>query len=98
MGCCGQKRNQPGAVPAAVRAASAPAVPRRPGAVMRDLASTGGVGGTAGVVLRYRDRVRVLVRGPVTGQSYEFSAEHPTRRVDARDADALLRTRHFMRG
>jgi len=97
MGCCGQKRDQPGAVPAAVRTASPPAVPRRPGAAMRDVASTGGAG-TAGVVLRYRDRVRVLVRGPVTGQSYEFSAEHPTRRVDARDADALLRTRHFMRG
>jgi hypothetical protein len=95
MGCCGQKRSQP-AMPATGRAASAPAMQRRTGAVA-GASSGGGAGAARGVILRYRDRVRVRVRGPVTGQSYEFSAEQPTRWVDARDADTLLRTRHFMR-
>jgi hypothetical protein len=45
-----------------------------------------------------RDRAPVRVRGPVTGQVYEFSGERPSRWVDARDADGLLRTRHFVRG
>jgi hypothetical protein len=53
--------------------------------------------GGRGVVLRYRERARVLVRGPVTGRPYEFSAEQPTQSVEARDAEALLRTRHFVR-
>lgn len=95
MGCCGQKRSQP-AMPAAARAVSAPVAQRRAGAGV-GAPSGAGSGAARGVVLRYRDRARVRVHGPVTGQSYEFSAEHPTRWVDARDADALLRTRHFMR-
>jgi len=50
-----------------------------------------------GVLLRYRERAPVRVRGPVTGNTYEFSTEQPTRSVDARDADALLRTQYFTR-
>ena len=50
-----------------------------------------------GVLLRYRERARVLVRGPVTGRPYEFSAEQPTQVVEARDVEALLLTRYFMR-
>jgi hypothetical protein len=49
-------------------------------------------------VLRYRERARVQVRGPVTGRVYEFSAGQPTQPVDARDAQTLLRTRLFTTG
>jgi hypothetical protein len=61
-------------------------------------AANGGAGpDDHGVTLRYRERGPVLVRGPVTGRPYEFSAAQPTRSVDARDAEVLLRTRHFVR-
>ena len=90
MGCCGQKRNQ-GAMPP-VRPTGA--APMRSTSIVRDRAPTG----AGGVLLRYRDRAPVRVRGPVTGQVYEFSGERPSRWVDARDADGLLRTRHFVRG
>ncbi len=88
MGCCGQKRNPPGPMsPVPIGA------PPRAASLGRDRLPTG----AGGVLLRTRDRVPVRVRGPVTGQAYEFSAERPTRWVDARDAEPLLRTRHFLR-
>ena len=89
MGCCGQKRNQ-GAMPPGPIAAAPP----RTASIVRDRAPTG----AGGVLLRTRERVLVRVRGPVTGQVYEFSGERPSRWVDARDAEGLLRTRHFVRG
>ena len=52
---------------------------------------------TRRVMLRFRERARVLVRGPVTGQTYEFSAVQPTQLVDTRDAEVLLLTRYFIR-
>ena len=105
MGCCGQKRSQPpGAMQATLRRAWPEPVVQR---VDRYPASTGDgyareMHGPAaavarGVLLRYRERVRVLVRGPVTGRAYDFSAEQPTQVVDARDVEALLLTRYFMR-
>jgi hypothetical protein len=53
--------------------------------------------GAGGVVLRHRDASRVLVRGPATGRTYVFSPDQPTRPVDARDVDALMRTGRFAR-
>ena len=47
--------------------------------------------------LRYRERSRILVRGPVTGRVYEFSPHQPTLSVDMRDADVLMRTGRFVR-
>lgn len=104
MGCCGQRRSQP---PSAMPAASYPAWPLP---VVQGLAGQvgsafeglghgmyRGAAGHRSVVLRYYDRARVRVRGPVTGRVYEFSAEQPTQSVEARDAELLLRTRHFMR-
>ena len=92
MGCCGQSRNElQVAMPAALR----PAWPMP--AVQGPDAPAATAGGARAVVLRYRERARVLVRGPVTGQAYAFSAGQPTQPVDARDAEALLRTRHFVR-
>ncbi len=49
------------------------------------------------VTLRYKERSPVRVRGPVTGQEYSFSPAEPEQAVDARDADALVATRFFVR-
>jgi hypothetical protein len=70
------------------------APPTRAASLVRDRAPTG----AGGVLVRYRDRVPVRVRGPLTGQVYEFSGERPSRWVDARDAEPLLRSRRFTRG
>lgn len=53
--------------------------------------------GVRQVTLRYRERARVRVLGPVTRRPYEFSPEQATQPVDARDAEGLLRTRQFLR-
>jgi hypothetical protein len=49
------------------------------------------------VPLRYVERSPILVRGPATGQQYQFSGTQPIQSVDPRDAEALLRTRFFRR-
>ena len=50
------------------------------------------------IPLRYREHARILVRGPVTGRSYVFSATQPTQPVNPHDAVHLLRSRYFVRG
>jgi hypothetical protein len=50
----------------------------------------------SGVTLQCRERMRMQVRGPITGRTYIFEPTQATV-VDARDAEALLRTRHFLR-
>jgi hypothetical protein len=47
------------------------------------------------MTLRYVEQSPVLVRGPATGRNYEFSGADPVQNVDARDGEALLRTRFF---
>lgn len=85
MSCCGQRRSaSPAVTPAALRPAWPAPSMAHPHA-------------TRTVVLRYRERARVLVRGPVTGRAYEFSAERPAQAVEVRDAEAMLRTAHFVR-
>ena len=51
-----------------------------------------------GIALRYTGSLRsaMRVKGPVTGQAYEFSGA-PARTVDARDAAALMRSGLFLR-
>jgi hypothetical protein len=49
------------------------------------------------VTIRYRSGSAILVRGPVTGRQYRFSPERAVQAVDARDVEALLRTRVFVR-
>jgi hypothetical protein len=51
--------------------------------------------GNLSVQLRYIERSPILVRGPVTGREYKFSASQPVEAIDARDAAALLRTGFF---
>jgi hypothetical protein len=48
-------------------------------------------------VLRYRERARILVRGPVSGRAYEFSPQQPTQSIEPGDADVLMRTGRFLR-
>lgn len=104
MGCCGQTRSQPlGTMAAGQRLAWS--VPTERG--LDPPTVTAGVGVSQwmrgplaeirGLRLRYRERVRMLVHGPVTGRAYEFSAVQPTQLVERRDAEELLRTRYFTR-
>jgi hypothetical protein len=51
--------------------------------------------GNLSVQLRYIERSPILVRGPVTGRQYQFSASHPVETIDVCDAAALLRTGFF---
>ena len=98
MGCCGHKRDglrstlQPSP-------SHAPAHGNTPGIDRRGAraAATPPLG-HAVVAVRYVERSRLVVRGPATGRQYEFSAAKPTQIVAAHDADALLRTRYFVRG
>jgi hypothetical protein len=86
MSCCGQMRSRASATPPHAMAASAGVTTIGPS-----------VGQSRGdVPLRYRDRARILVRGPVTGRSYIFSGAEPTL-VAPRDADLMLATRSFAR-
>ena len=48
-----------------------------------------------GVGLRYLARSPIIVRGPVSGIEYRFSAAQPVQRVARADREALLRTGHF---
>jgi hypothetical protein len=45
--------------------------------------------------LSYPGYAPVNVRGPFTGQLYQFSRLHPVQTVDARDAESILKTRLF---
>lgn len=47
--------------------------------------------------LHYFGYSTMNVRGPVTGQLYQFSKLQPVQPVDARDAVSILRTRLFGR-
>ena len=107
MGCCGQKRSQPvgmargapmGAAPASRPGAGAGVgvgMWPSPGSSIAYAQAT--LQGARSVTLRLRERARVVVRGPVTGRAYAFGTEGATQPVDARDAEALLRTRRFER-
>ena len=47
--------------------------------------------------LMYYGYASVSVRGPVSGQLYQFSRQQPVQAVDARDAVSILKTRLFRR-
>jgi hypothetical protein len=83
MACCGRQARAYGLIGAGTAATA------RPASVAVIVRSD--------IVLRYQLRTHIMVRGPVTGRSYTFSAGQPNQRVDPRDALALLRTRYFTR-
>jgi hypothetical protein len=45
--------------------------------------------------LLYYGHAPLQIRGPVTGQLYQFSSGSPVQAVDGRDAVSMLRTRLF---
>jgi len=49
------------------------------------------------VTLQYLESSPIVVTGPASGRRYEFSGARPNQAVDARDVEALLRTRFFRR-
>ena len=88
--CCGRR---PGP-PTTDRGVSPGAPPVRAAGV---LVHRGGGPEPGMVTLHHRHPRAVMVRGPVTGRAYVFSAGEPDQPVDARDAEGLLRTGHFAR-
>jgi hypothetical protein len=94
MSCCGQHRNT---LPAQVSGTTAPApVPTTPDVFQHGTASVAAMAAGGSVTLRYRQHIRIQVRGPITGRSYAFIPAHPTL-VDVRDAAVLLQSRQFLR-
>jgi hypothetical protein len=95
MGCCGQKR-MPLKRPQTASAAS-----RRPASspALQAAASTPrpSISAVASISLRYLRQGGIILRGPVTGRQYSFTAARPIQPVDAQDAAALLRTSWFKR-
>ena len=49
------------------------------------------------LTLHYLEDSPIVVRGSSSGRQYTFSGKDPDQLVDARDAQALLRTRFFRR-
>ncbi len=47
------------------------------------------------VMMQYRGNGSAQIRGPVTGQVYQFQRQQPVQAVDPRDAVSLIRTRLF---
>lgn len=97
MGCCGQRRE-------ALRREPAPTLPERyarapvMAAATTAVLSNGGWGSApASAELHYTERARILVRGPQSGLTYEFSAAQPVQTVAAADVAPLLRTGFFRR-
>ena len=95
--CCGKRREE-------LRAQSAAKLPplRTSQAAIelvqeRPRFSAAGHAAGAPVFVRYTESQSVVVRGPVTGRRYAFSAANPVQSVDPRDAGALLRARFFRR-
>ena len=98
MGCCGQKRDgmrnpPPPSTSHASPIAKTPRIDRRGASG----AATPPLGGRV-LAVRYVERSRLVVRGPATGRQYQFSLDKPMQMVSVQDADALLRTRYFVRG
>jgi hypothetical protein len=50
---------------------------------------------SAAVKMLYRGNGSAQIRGPVTGQIYQFPRQQPVQDVDPRDAGSLIRTRLF---
>lgn len=63
----------------------------------RSALRTGGDAQQADLKLHYLGHSPMNVRGPVTGQLYQFSKFQQVQPVDARDAASILRTRLFGR-
>lgn len=54
-----------------------------------------GVAGAVSVAMLYHGTGSALIRGPVTGQIYQFPRQEPVQPVNALDVVSLIRTRLF---
>lgn len=100
MGCCGQKRANLKSLSLQATAAVANApVTNRPVAARPTVARPAASYALSysAINLHYLESSPILAIGMITGRQYEFSGAHPDQSVDARDAEALLRTRFFRR-
>jgi hypothetical protein len=61
----------------------------------RSILKETGIASQAALNLMYYGLGAVNVRGPVTGQLYQFSRVYPVQSVDVRDAVCILKTRLF---
>jgi hypothetical protein len=94
--CCSQKRT------AFLNSSATPAMrtvmPANPGPPPQIMNGPAAVASPyAPVSVRYVETAPIRVRGPVTGQHYDFSGSRPVLAVDARDAASLLQSRFFRR-
>ena len=100
MGCCGQKRENFKALSSPVTAplpVTQPVDKKQFAAAPAVVTAASYLSGASAVSLHYLERSPIRVKGNVTGRYYEFSHANPDQAVDARDAEALLRTRFFRR-
>lgn len=89
MSCCGQKREQlKTPINRGSTTQTANWIPPQPQRVAASSSS---------VKLRYLADARIRVTGAATGRQYEFSSAAALQNVDARDVEALLRSRFFRR-
>lgn len=95
MPCCGQKRALLRTPLAPTTTVMQPAPNSFPPAHTTQTPPPSRGSSSSSVAVRYLETSPILVRGPVTGQAYEFSSTRPVQIVDSRDAAALLRTRFF---
>ena len=96
--CCGSRRaawRSPASAPTAAsgRAAATPSTGESSPAARYASPTTSG--SFPSVVLDYLEGLAIRVRGPVTGQRYDFSPSQPSQKVDARDAVVLTRSGAF---
>lgn len=83
----------------ATKATTASPVTNRPAAARPTVARSAVSYSQSGsaINLHYLESSPIVAIGAITGRQYEFSGAHPDQSVDARDAQALLRTRFFRR-
>jgi hypothetical protein len=112
MGCCGQNRAkqistessrssfQPGdlRLKAAANPTPAPTQSSRSAKNPAPATPRASAGFARPVLVRYLARSPVLVKGPISGRAYHFSAASPVQPVDARDVPALLNSQCFHPG
>jgi hypothetical protein len=61
----------------------------------RDTLSLNRATGAGAIMMLYRGNGSAQIRGPVTGQIYQFARTQPVQPVDPRDVGLLVRTRLF---
>jgi hypothetical protein len=98
MSCCGQKRDAVAADAHAASAAGQYQVQPRVAPARAGLAATAhspSPDRSLTVTLRCRSRSAAIVRGPQTGNRYQFTGGGSMQAVDRRDAEAMVATGLF---